>query len=101
MRDGEAKVGMRVAFTARAKKVKGIILKGRDPGVGGMVTRIGMENQFGSECIRVHWDDNDVQSLNCYWVTRRGIVQIERERVDRRCGPHGPRKRVLAPKETA
>ena len=93
MDEDEVMVGMRVAFTARAKKVKGIILKNRDPSVQGMVTRVG-------ELVRVHWDDNEVYSLNCYWISRRGVRQIERERVDRRCWPRGPRKRVLMPKET-
>ena len=94
MDEDEVTLGMRVAFTARAKKVKGIILKRRDPNVQGLVTKIG-------ELVRVHWDDNEVYALNCYWLSRHGVPQIEREpveRVDRRRGPRGPQKRVLNPK---
>lgn len=90
----EAEVGMRVAFTGRAKRVKGIILMRRDKYVEGMITGI------GEELIRVHWDDNEVGVLNPYWVSPKGVQQIERERVERRSGWRGPRKRVLVPKET-
>lgn len=92
----DAKVGMRVAFTPRARRVRGIILKDRDPNVQGMITRI------GEELIRVHWDDNVIAYLNPYWIRSNRVKQIERERVDRRkCpAPRGPQKRVLVPKGT-
>lgn len=70
VRDGEAKLGMRVAFTARAREVPGIILKRRNPNVEGMVTMLGIKNHLGGELVRVHWDDNEVYALNVYWLRR-------------------------------
>ena len=73
MLEGKAKVGMRIGYNAAARSTRGICVgaKGNNTSeVLGTVSEVGYKNQFGSELVRVKWDDGSETFLSPHWIRR-------------------------------
>ena len=87
MESGVAKIGMRVAHNALAKRTHGIgyCYKCRPSRLGdhfdicGTITATEMENEFGSQLVRVAWDDGCADTMSPCWLKQvkhqRGVYR--------------------------